>query len=115
MDRPGELRLGLTLAELEQLNGKPFKLSGFDKSNVATLSNWNGGSPRLTCRRLQGRHQPARGDRRPRRLRSAPCLPTANLPLPTPHCARSTRRSVRFSSRTKMLYCWGFGPPVGAV
>ncbi len=41
---PGELRLGLTLAELEQLNGKPFKLSGFDKSNVATLSNWNGGT-----------------------------------------------------------------------
>ncbi len=40
---PGELHLGLTLAELEQLNGKPFKLSGFDKSNVATLSNWNGG------------------------------------------------------------------------
>jgi hypothetical protein len=41
---PGELRLGLTLAELEQLNGKPFKLSGFDKNNVATLSNWNGGT-----------------------------------------------------------------------
>jgi hypothetical protein len=40
---PGELRLGLTLAELEQLNGKPFKLLGFDKNNVATLSNWNGG------------------------------------------------------------------------
>src|SRR5271170_4279807 len=41
---PGELRLGLTLAELEQLNGKPFKLSGFDKNNVATLSNWSGGT-----------------------------------------------------------------------
>ncbi len=41
---PGELRLGLTLAELEQLNGKPFKLSGFDKNNIATLSNWNGGT-----------------------------------------------------------------------
>jgi hypothetical protein len=41
---PGELRLGLTLAELERVNGKPFKLSGFDKSNVATLSNWNGGT-----------------------------------------------------------------------
>ncbi len=41
---PGEVRLGLTLGELEQLNGKPFKLSGFDKGNVATLSNWNGGT-----------------------------------------------------------------------
>ena len=40
---PGELRLGLTLAELEQRNGKPFKLLGFDKDNVATLSDWNGG------------------------------------------------------------------------
>jgi hypothetical protein len=40
---PGDLRLGLTLAELEQRNGKPFKLLGFDKDNVATLSDWNGG------------------------------------------------------------------------
>jgi hypothetical protein len=40
---PGELHLGLTLAELERLNGKPFKLSGFDKDRVATLSDWNGG------------------------------------------------------------------------
>ena len=41
---PGELHLGLTLAEMEQLNGKPFKLSGFDKTGVATLTNWNGGT-----------------------------------------------------------------------
>jgi len=40
---PGQLRLGLTLPQLEQINGKPFKLSGFDKNNVATLTNWNGG------------------------------------------------------------------------
>jgi hypothetical protein len=40
---PGDLRLGLTLPELERLNGKPFKLSGFDKNNIATLSDWNGG------------------------------------------------------------------------
>jgi hypothetical protein len=40
---PGDLHLGMTLANLEQLNGKPFKLSGFDKSNIAALSNWNGG------------------------------------------------------------------------
>jgi hypothetical protein len=40
---PGELHLGLTLAELEQLNGKPFKLLGFNKDNVATLSDWNAG------------------------------------------------------------------------
>jgi hypothetical protein len=41
---PGELHLGLTLAELEKLNGKPFKLSGFDKDHVATLSDWDGGT-----------------------------------------------------------------------
>jgi len=40
---PGAIRLGLTLPDLERLNGRPFMLSGFDTSNVATLSNWNGG------------------------------------------------------------------------
>jgi hypothetical protein len=40
---PGEIRLGLTLAELEKLNGKSFKLLGFNKDHVATLSDWNGG------------------------------------------------------------------------
>jgi hypothetical protein len=40
---PGQLRLGLTLPQLEQINGKPFKLTGFDKNNVATLTDWNGG------------------------------------------------------------------------
>ncbi len=41
---PGDLRLGQTLADVERLNGKPFKLSGFDKNNVTTLSSWNGGA-----------------------------------------------------------------------
>jgi hypothetical protein len=40
---PGELRLGLTLAQLEQLNGKSFKLLGFNKDRVSTLTDWNGG------------------------------------------------------------------------
>jgi hypothetical protein len=40
---PGQLRLGLTLSQLEQINGKAFKLTGFDKNNVATLTSWNGG------------------------------------------------------------------------
>jgi hypothetical protein len=37
------IRIGTALAEIEQMNGKPFKLSGFDKDRVATLSDWNGG------------------------------------------------------------------------
>lgn len=41
---PGGLRLGLTLPELERLNHKPFKLKGFDKDNVATVSDWGGGA-----------------------------------------------------------------------
>jgi hypothetical protein len=41
---PGGLRLGLTLPELERLNHKPFKLKGFDKDNVATVSDWDGGA-----------------------------------------------------------------------
>jgi hypothetical protein len=41
---PHQLHLGLTLAQLEQINGKSFKLTGFDKNNVATLTDWNGGN-----------------------------------------------------------------------
>jgi len=40
---PGGLRLGLTLAELEKLNHKSFKLKGFDKNGAATISDWGGG------------------------------------------------------------------------
>jgi hypothetical protein len=41
---PGGMRLGLTLAQLEKLNHKPFKLKGFGKDNVATVSDWDGGA-----------------------------------------------------------------------
>jgi len=41
---PGGLKLGLTLAELEKLNHKPFKLKGFDKDGTATVSDWDGGA-----------------------------------------------------------------------
>ena len=40
---PGGLRLGLALAELEKLNHKSFKLKGFDKNGVATISDLGGG------------------------------------------------------------------------
>jgi hypothetical protein len=40
---PGGLRLGLTLQQLEKLNKKSFKLKGFDKDGVATISDWDGG------------------------------------------------------------------------
>src|SRR6202171_705117 len=41
---PGGLKLGMTLAELEKLNHKPFKLKGFDKDGTATVSDWDGGA-----------------------------------------------------------------------
>jgi hypothetical protein len=41
---PEGLHLGLTLAELEKRNHKPFKLKGFDKDGVATVSDWDGGA-----------------------------------------------------------------------
>jgi hypothetical protein len=41
---PAGLRLGLTLEQLEKLNHKPFKLKGFDKDGVATISDWDGGA-----------------------------------------------------------------------
>jgi len=41
---PGGMHLGLTLAQLEKLNQKPFKLKGFDKNGIATASSWDGGA-----------------------------------------------------------------------
>jgi hypothetical protein len=41
---PKGLRLGLQLAALEKLNGKPFKLKGLDKENGSTISDWDGGA-----------------------------------------------------------------------
>jgi hypothetical protein len=41
---PGGLRLGLTLAQIEKLNHKAFKLKGFDKDGTATVSDWDGGA-----------------------------------------------------------------------
>jgi hypothetical protein len=38
------VHLGLPLAALEKLNGKPFKLMGFDKGGMAIVSDWNGGA-----------------------------------------------------------------------
>lgn len=41
---PKGLRLGQPLAAVEKLNGKPFKLSGFDKDNIASVADWQGGA-----------------------------------------------------------------------
>ncbi len=41
---PKGLHLGLALAALEKLNGKPFKLSGFDQSDGARALDWMGGA-----------------------------------------------------------------------
>jgi hypothetical protein len=41
---PGGLRLGQSVEQLEKLNHKPFKLKGFDKDHVATVSDWDGGA-----------------------------------------------------------------------
>jgi hypothetical protein len=41
---PGGMKLGLTLAQLEKLNHKPFKIKGFDKDGVAAVSDWDGGA-----------------------------------------------------------------------
>lgn len=41
---PGGMHLGLNLAQLEKLNHKPFKIKGFDKDGVATVSDWDGGA-----------------------------------------------------------------------
>jgi hypothetical protein len=40
---PKGLKLGLPLAAIEKLNGKPFKLKGFDKDG-STVTDWQGGA-----------------------------------------------------------------------
>ena len=41
---PKGLRLGLAIAALEKLNGKPFTLSGFDQPNGGSVIDWQGGA-----------------------------------------------------------------------
>ncbi len=41
---PRGLKLGTPLAALEKINGRPFKLSGFDATGAASVLGWEGGS-----------------------------------------------------------------------
>jgi hypothetical protein len=41
---PKGLHLGMTLAAVEKLNGKPFELSGFAKDTGGSVQSWDGGS-----------------------------------------------------------------------
>jgi hypothetical protein len=43
-DLDGSGRIGLSLADLEKLNRKPFKLRGFDSDKTATVSDWDHGA-----------------------------------------------------------------------
>ena len=88
---PGELHLGLTLAELEKLNGKAFKLSGFDRDHVATLSDWDGG----TLSALAG------GCKVGISLRADPKTPAAALSaLPADRAFASSDASLRAANPT---------------
>jgi hypothetical protein len=41
---PKGIKLGLQIAQLERLNGRPFKLKGFGNSSEASVSDWQGGA-----------------------------------------------------------------------
>jgi len=41
---PRGLRLGMSLAALEKLNGKPFRIAGFDQPNGGSVADWEGGA-----------------------------------------------------------------------
>jgi hypothetical protein len=41
---PKGLRLGLPIAAVEKLNGKPFQLAGFDQDNAGAALDWQGGA-----------------------------------------------------------------------
>jgi hypothetical protein len=38
------VRLGLPIAAIEKLNGKPFQLAGFDQDNPGAALDWQGGA-----------------------------------------------------------------------
>jgi hypothetical protein len=40
---PKGLRLGMPIATVERLNGKPFKIKGLDKDGIAAVSDWQSG------------------------------------------------------------------------
>ena len=97
---PANLRLGLSLAEVEKLNHKPFKLLGFNKDNIAAGSDWNGGAMANVSGGCKLGINLRADQQGPRLMRSAPCRPTRSSPPTIRRCARSARRSVRFSSAT---------------
>jgi hypothetical protein len=41
---PKGVKLGTPLAALEKINGRPFKLSGFDPDGSASVLGWEGGA-----------------------------------------------------------------------
>jgi hypothetical protein len=41
---PKGVRIGMESSALERLNGKPFKLKGFDSDGVATVTDWQSGA-----------------------------------------------------------------------
>jgi hypothetical protein len=41
---PKGLKLGMPLAAIEKLNGKPFRLSGFEKDSGGTVTSWDDGA-----------------------------------------------------------------------
>ena len=41
---PKGLKLGTALPALEKINGKPFKMSGFDQPNGGSVADWDGGA-----------------------------------------------------------------------
>ena len=52
---PNEITTGTTLIELEKLNGKPFKMTGFDWDGGGTVTSWNGGKLETTLKSKSGK------------------------------------------------------------
>ena len=51
-----DLRHGMTLAEVERINGKPFTVISFDMSQYGTILDWNGGALEGLNGRFTGRN-----------------------------------------------------------
>ena len=95
---PHGLRLGLSLADLEKLNRKPFKLKGFDKGKVAAVTDWDGG----TLAALPGGCKAGvflRAEAKAA-IEVIAALPGDHEFSPTPRCVLPDRRSRKYSSDT---------------
>ena len=88
---PRGVKLGVQLAALEKINGKPFKLTAFG-ADGSTVADWQEGATAQAAGRLQDRHALHRRSARAAGSARASWRPRRNCCRATPTCAPCGRR-----------------------